>query len=362
MAHKLTNSQKKYLQKWLDKVSRSFALVIPTVESPLSENLAVSYLMCRVLDNIEDCTNTFEWQQKRFLEFEQLVENPENPEHILTYWDQLAWPGLTPDEKCLMGIEGLTLWQIYAHIPDDARAIISRWVLEMSKGMQAVMLPNEPPFFTTHNDITMPATVDGYNLYCYYVAGTVGHLATELVILEHHVASDVAARLLLNSESCGRALQKTNIVKDFAEDIRRGFTYLPVTWMQAADYMPLVLAGATPQWRFDVLRDVLNELADSVEYVINLPETAVGYRRACLISMFPAYQTILLAAKKQAQLFTPQHQFKISRLTMGLCLKDAQTMALNNAAIREYGQKIEKEVDKLFNLPTISESIDLAIG
>ncbi len=362
MAQKLTNTQKKYLQTWLDKVSRSFALVIPRVESPLSENLAVSYLLCRVLDNIEDCTNPFAWQQKRFQEFEQLVENPEKAGEILTYWDLLDWQGLTFDENSLMGVEGLTLWQIYAEIPSAARTIISRWVLEMSKGMQAVLLPDEPPVFITHSDITLPKTVVGYNLYCYYVAGTVGHLATELVILEHDVDPENASKLLLNSESCGRALQKTNIIKDFAKDIQRGFTYLPATWMQAADYMPLSLDGASPQWRYAVLKDVLNELADSVAYVVDLPETAVGYRRACLISMFPAYQTILLAAKKQEQLFTPDHQIKISRLTMGLCIKDAQMLALNNTAIRQYGEKIEEEVDKVFNPPTISLSADFVIG
>ncbi len=356
MIQKLTEPQKKYLQTWLDKVSRSFALVIPKVESPLSENLAVSYLMCRVLDNIEDCTNPFTWQQKRFQEFGKLVENPGHAEEIMSHWSHLDWTGLTADENRLMGVEGLTLWQIYAEIPVDARSIISRWVLEMSKGMKAVKLPNEPPVFITYNGITLPENLAGYNQYCYYVAGTVGHLATELVILEYDVVSDVAANLLLNSEACGRALQKTNIIKDFAKDIQRGFTYLPATWMQAVDYAPLVLEGASSEWRYAVLKDVLNELADSVAYVVSLPETAVGYRRACLLSMFPAYQTILLAAKKQEQLFTPEHHIKISRLTMGLCLKDAQMLASNNPAIRQYGTKIEKEVDKAFNLSTISMS------
>ena len=362
MDNKLTTTQKKYLQTWLEKVSRSFALVIPTVESPLSENLAVSYLMCRVLDNIEDCTNPFTWQQKRFQEFAQLVENPKQAEEILVFWDQLDWPGLTPDENHLMGLDGLMLCQIYAEIPSDARNIISHWVLEMAEGMQAVMLPDEPPVFVTYHGITLPETLAGYNQYCYYVAGTVGHLATELVILEHDIDPEIATNLLLNSEACGRALQKTNIVKDFADDILRGFTYLPATWMQTANYTPLSLAGAPIQWRHAVLKDVLNELANSVGYVVDLPETAVGYRRACLLSMFPAYQTILLAAKNQEQLFTPKHQIKISRITMGLCIKDAQLLALKNESIRQYGKKIEMEVDKAFNLPTISMSADFAVG
>ena len=50
-------------------------------------------------------------------------------------------------------------------------------------------------------------------------AGTVGHLATELVILQYQLSDDVAQRSAHAAEACGRALQKTNIVKDFAEDL-----------------------------------------------------------------------------------------------------------------------------------------------
>ncbi len=356
MDNKVTNSQHKYLQYWLNKVSRSFALVIPTVESPLSENLAVAYLICRIVDNIEDCANPFSWQVMRFNEFARLLEEPEQAHNILTHWDQLDWSGLTNDENRMMGLEGLQLWQIYAQIPPEPRAIVGKWALEMAKGMQAVKTSEAPPIFLSRNGVELPLNEDDYNQYCYYVAGTVGHMATELVIQEFGVKGEIVERLLVNSEACGRALQKTNIVKDFAKDISRGVSYLPDTWMQSVDYSPLSLQGATPEWRYFVLKNVLDELADSVEYVVELPETAVGYRRACLLSMFPAYQTILLAAKRHELLFTPRHEVKISRMTMGLCAKDAKLMALDGEGIRDYGKNIENEVDKAFNSSIITSS------
>ena len=52
---RLTPTQKSYLGKQLDKVSRSFAILIPYIEPPLRHYLAVAYLLCRVADNIEDC-------------------------------------------------------------------------------------------------------------------------------------------------------------------------------------------------------------------------------------------------------------------------------------------------------------------
>ena len=70
----------------LDKVSRSFALVIPTLEEPLNYYLATAYLICRVVDNIEDCTQSSVWKEERFLEFQHLAIEPTNALTILERW------------------------------------------------------------------------------------------------------------------------------------------------------------------------------------------------------------------------------------------------------------------------------------
>ena len=57
-----TKTQRRYLADRLNKVSRSFAIVIPAIEQPLSDYLSVSYLICRVLDNIEDCSQPVSWR------------------------------------------------------------------------------------------------------------------------------------------------------------------------------------------------------------------------------------------------------------------------------------------------------------
>ena len=49
----------------------------------------------------------------------------------------------------------------------------------------------------------------------------------------------VANRLRQTCEACGRGLQKTNIVKDFTKDLDRGISYLPLTWLQEADFRDL---------------------------------------------------------------------------------------------------------------------------
>ena len=71
-----------------------------------------------------------------------------------------------------------------------------------------------------------------------------------------------------------------------------------------------------------VLGDVLDEFRAATEYVLALPDSARGYRRASLLCLFPAYQTLYLAAQRQEILFTPEHKIKISRPTMARCVAD----------------------------------------
>src|SRR3954468_18554441 len=104
-----------YLEQHLGSVSRSFALVIPCLELPLRQYLATAYLLCRVVDNIEDCTQPAAWKQQRFAEFSQLLHSPRDAREILLQWQDEPWPALSDQERRLMSVaDGLGLWQIYA--------------------------------------------------------------------------------------------------------------------------------------------------------------------------------------------------------------------------------------------------------
>jgi farnesyl-diphosphate farnesyltransferase len=52
----LTQAEAEYLADTMQRVSRSFALVVPNLEEPLNHFVGIAYLMCRVADNIEDCS------------------------------------------------------------------------------------------------------------------------------------------------------------------------------------------------------------------------------------------------------------------------------------------------------------------
>jgi farnesyl-diphosphate farnesyltransferase len=342
----LTDVEKNYLDDMMSKVSRSFALVVLNLEGPLNITMAAAYLICRVVDNIEDCAQTLAWKEQRFQEFHRLIEEPGGAPQILAAWNRESWPGLTQDESEMMGEDGgLSLWEIYAQIPARSRSIIRRWTSEMADGMLRVEDPDQHPLLENRGGVRVLAAESDYNEYCFYVAGTVGHMATELVVAHYGLAEDVATRLLATCEACGRGLQKTNIVKDFAEDLGRGISYLPYTWHREADDAPLSLAGAPVQWKKKVIGDVVRELHDATEYVLALPYDAAGYRMASLMSLLPAYQTLLLAARRHDTLFTAAHHVKISRATMARCQRDAHSMLADNDAVRRYSRRLEGEID-----------------
>ncbi len=347
---RLTSMHKEYLSIWMNKVSRSFAVVVTCLEEPLIHFMAAAYLICRVVDNIEDCEQPPAWQRERFAEFVQLLHDPGLAVDVLAGWGRQAWPGLSDDERRMMDLpDGTGLWGIYALLPTSTRETIARWVTIMAEGMQHITHPNQASMWVRHNGVQMLNNEADYNRYCYYVAGTVGYLASELVIEHYRIPGRAADQLLEDCEACGRGLQKTNIVKDFAEDLARGVCYLPNTWMREVDFSPLSLSGAPAGWKHGVLNDVMDELQDAIDYVRALPFTARGYRLASLMCLLPAYQTLILAAHNQRRLFTADHQVKISRQTFVGCLQDAQAMLADNDAILQFGRAMELAVAKAFN-------------
>lgn len=349
-----TATQQDYLQQKLQQVSRSFALVVPFLETPLRYYLATAYLLCRVVDNIEDSGQGDEWKIERFNEFSRLLGEPQRAVEVLSEWQKLDWPALTEAEGRMMGVnQGLELWRIFATMPAATQATTRLWVGIMTEGMKQLSDSAHAPAIVERNGVQILETESAYNRYCYYVAGTVGHLVTELVVIHYRFPDELARYLRTRSEACGRALQKTNIVKDFYEDLERGISYLPDSWLRQADYTPLELKGALPDWSEMVLNDVLSELRVATEYLVSLPYEAQGYRRAALLCLLPAYQTILLAAQKREQLFTPKHQIKISHAAMAQCLSDSKSMLQDNALLNQYSLRIQDEIQDCFRLRAV---------
>ncbi|MEM7334437.1 MAG: squalene/phytoene synthase family protein [Chloroflexota bacterium] len=342
----LTPHQVRYLNTALNKVARTFAILPPFIDAVLADIMSLAYLVCRVVDSIEDCYQPFDWKQQRFHEVRQLLKTPSLAKEILTVWTDLDWPGLNEDEIALMQIHGgLELWRIYALIPQKFRTIIQRWVTEMAVGMENTINPVEPPATIVVGDVIVLDGAKDYDQYCYYVAGTVGYLQTDLLEAFYGFSTDIVKKLKQHCLAFGLGLQKTNIVKDFLEDFNRGVCFIPNSWLAEIKHQPFETKGAPIEWVKFVLTDVKTSLDEAAEYIGAIPYQTIGIRQATLLCLLPAYKTILLAAEKSHTLFTHEHQVKISRDTLSDCFKDAQLISQDNQLLWQY----RDNVDNLFH-------------
>nr|ACX42423.1 squalene synthase [Bupleurum chinense] len=175
----------------LHKVSRSFGLVIQQLGPQLRDAVCIFYLVLRALDTVEDDTSiSSEVKVPILMEFHRHIYN--------SSWHFSCG---TKEYKILM----------------DEFHHVSNAFLELGKGYQEAI-----------EDITMRMgagmakfickeveSIDDYDEYCHYVAGLVGLGLSKL--FHASGAEDLATDALSNS--MGLFLQKTNIIRDYLEDI-----------------------------------------------------------------------------------------------------------------------------------------------
>ena len=159
-----TAVQQTYLQQKLEEVSRSFALVVPFLEVPLRHYLATAYLLCRVVDNIEDSGQSETWKIERFNEFSRLLGEPHQASKVLASWEREEWYALTENERRMMGVaDGLMLWQIFGEMPRATQAIVRLWTGIMAEGMKQLSDPAQRPATVRRNGIEILESEATYN-------------------------------------------------------------------------------------------------------------------------------------------------------------------------------------------------------
>lgn len=195
---------------FLDMTSRSFSSVIQELCPELCVSVSLFYLVLRGLDTIEDdMTIPFATKEPLLRDFDKVL-------------DIIGWTfdGNGPNEKDRpLLVEFDVVIAEFAKIPKDHQDIIKDITRKMGNGMADYAGDEE------HN-LHGVKTVADYDLYCHYVAGLVGEGLTRLFI-----NSGKANPVLLEkddlSNSMGLFLQKTNIIRDYREDLDDGRAFWP---------------------------------------------------------------------------------------------------------------------------------------
>ncbi|MFO0611259.1 MAG: squalene/phytoene synthase family protein [Polyangiaceae bacterium] len=225
----------------LPRVSRTFALSIQALPPSLRNAVGVAYLLCRVVDTIEDDPKIRGRRADLFDAFDRALEDARDASANLASSSadfearsKLIALGPTEAETELVSKSG-AVFRVYAGLSADQRVAIHPHVAEMSAGMREYAERAD----TAENGLRLRDLAD-LERYCYFVAGTVGGLLTSLFVGTYEGSKPWGAateeRTALQREravSFGLGLQLVNIVKDVANDFERSDCFLPEKMAEA---------------------------------------------------------------------------------------------------------------------------------
>lgn len=207
-------------------VSRTFAITIDLLDDPMSSYVCVGYLLCRIPDTIEDASHIPGPEKARLLARYDAALDPDDSATARSFRDAaVAFEPEAPESPADWTVvrQAPRVFDAYDSFDAEVRAAMHPPVRELVGGMReyADRAPDGGLRIRSGDDLAE---------YCYYVAGTVGHLVTNLVALD--VSPTSAAYLRERATAFGALLQLVNISKDVHDDYRsEGSVFLPRTWL-----------------------------------------------------------------------------------------------------------------------------------
>lgn len=291
----------------LPAVSRTFALSVQLLRGELGRSVLCAYLLCRIADTIEDDGQATPSEKVRLLhDFLSCLDDAELADAFPARASHIA--GDDAHVNLLRKTDLVCV--LFRSLPAGSRARVAHWVGVMGRGMAS--------FVERHPAGLRIQTVEEYREYCYYVAGTVGCMLTELWREDGQVPPARYDALWARCTSFGEALQTVNILKDIATDAEReNAVYVPERTLQAhgGSQASLLDPSRIAENRAAVGEFIAlawTDLDQAFEYLLLLPRRALSIRAFCVLPLLYAYATLRELTCTDAML-RPGGTVKISR-------------------------------------------------
>jgi len=325
----------------LNDVSRSFAAVVAQLtDQQLRDSICIFYLVLRGLDTVEDDMSVpVEVKLKELPKFH-------------THLDDVAWTmtsvGEGRERDLLESFNCVS--REYQKLRKEYRVVIADICERMAGGMCEFL---QRPVVTKED----------YDRYCHYVAGLVGHGLTRLFaecgFEDPHLGDDMTS-----SNHMGLFLQKTNIIRDYYEDIReeppRMFWPNEIWGMYTTDlhaFTDEANRAAGLKCLNAMVANAMVHIPFVVEYLAALREPSV--LRFCAIPQVMAIAT-LAAVYNNADTF--QVKVKVSKPETCRIMLNTSTLYSALTAFRSYCVKLIEKLDPTdASTPSIKGYLDDAV-
>jgi len=317
----------------LPRVSRTFALSIEALSEPLRSAIRTAYLLCRVVDTVEDEPDLPADQRTQLFEAFRVLVRDDAADPAAFEQAFRDYPGDSPD-LLLARHAGAPLRE-FRDLDPVLREASRPHVVEMADGMEEYFRR-----WGGLDQLTALRDLDDLRRYCYFVAGTVGNLLTDTFVTVEGERLPAAVRdgLRARAVDFGLGLQMTNIVKDVRADRARGWCYLPAATCERHGLTPADLTDpAHREPAMAVVRDVADaataHLGRALEYTLLIPRDARDVRLFVLVPMALAFATLTLVRRSPAVL--DGGGVKVTRQTVAQVLIEAQRVVADEDGIRE---------------------------
>ncbi|MDB5281254.1 MAG: squalene synthase [Bacteroidota bacterium] len=301
----------------LNKVSRSFAIVIQQLPEKLKDPVCVFYLVLRGLDSVED---DMEFEATKRLPLLRNFHQKLYQEH----WN-IKGVGDSADYRILLQNFDKVI-RVFLSLDEEYRLVISDICQKMGNGMADYA---ERKVVTLHD----------YNDYCYYVAGLVGIGLSSLFSASGLESGRLKDEYEL-ANSMGLLLQKTNISRDYYEDLNLGRTFWPKQiWGKYTDRLEeLQKNPSSPESLAcinELVTDALTHVGNCILYLNMIQDKQVF--RFCAIPQVMAMATL-------AKIYNNHNVFtEVVKIRKGMAAK----LILKTNDMDQVRKTMEKCVDEI---------------
>ena len=322
-----------YCRSVLPHVSRTFALNIRVLPGALREAVQCAYLFCRIADTVEDSPHLPATRKAELLaEYSTLFPLAADTPTRARAWAQVFAPlgALGADHALCARLEAVCI--AFAALAPELRAPVETCVREMAGGMRSFTLRRAA---ASDGGLRLETVAD-LELYCHYVAGTVGQMLCGLFAVTSPslgaASGDTMRRL---AERFGLAMQLTNIVKDVAEDAQRGAFYVPRALAARHRLEPDEILDPSKRHAArgavaELVALAASALDGALAFTLLIPRREARLRLFCVWPIFLAVRTL----RRVQEADGPRAGTRIGRGEVRRCLSQTTALVWSNRGLR----------------------------
>ncbi|HKJ71741.1 MAG TPA: squalene/phytoene synthase family protein [Gammaproteobacteria bacterium] len=298
----------------LERLARSFALSLHLLPRPLREHFARAYLFARAADTVSDTDAVAPAARERVLgQLESAARRLQRGDPI-TLEAAPPGPGGSPEERTLMDqLPAVADWISELSVPARKRAG------EVCVTLFAAMRRDLARFGRHPERVTALPDEAALDTYLYGNAGCVGaYWAQELATTSYRFTGLDIQSLERAGVHLGKALQRVNVLRDLARDLRRGRCYLPADRLAACGLEPRDLyfpdaAGRMRPLLEEQLTAARADLEAGLEFFHHLPHRWLRRRAAAALPAVLARRTLDRIAAEPHRILDAHDAVKVPR-------------------------------------------------